>query len=146
MGKQTTLQSQRPLFTSFASFPFNAFLPFSKWRFQLPPTPVRNILICPYLEKGFLWGRQIQVGCVSHPSTPPPPDTPQLLALQWHLCTSGSALEGALASEKQDFVVVTTSETDFREKRPGQIKAKESYKGKWDLNCIFQAVRILVSC
>ena len=98
---------------------------------------MRNIGVCPYLEKGYLCGRHIQGCYVSHPFTPSPPDTPQHLALWRHLCNSGSALEGALTSEKQDFVAVTISETDFREKRPGQVMAKESYMGKWDLNCIF---------
>lgn len=51
-GKQTPLQAEGPLFHSSSSFPFNTFLPFSKW-FWLPSS-YENKPVCPYLDKGCL--------------------------------------------------------------------------------------------
>lgn len=72
------------------------------------PSPIGNFNSLPLLEIHLfvlIWRKDvhtadIQGGCISYPSTPPPPDIPQLLVLGRHLYQSyrvsmalGSALE-----------------------------------------------------
>lgn len=81
------------LFHPSAFFPLNTFLSCPIGNFTSLPL-VQNTAVCPHQEKG---------SCMSYPSTPPAPDTPQSLVLWRRLCRSYKVSTPLRLAHDRDF-------------------------------------------